>query len=195
MKKYFLLIFMLIAAAANADERSDALLAKIRTKISSTPACSFIFSSNEYSGILTVSGNRYRLLSPDMEVYYDGQTLWSYNIPAKEVNVESLPASKTTVLNNPSKLIAASNADFTHKMMNDNTIELIPRNAEVPYSKVVITMNLSSLIPEKAVITDRQSGKSTIITLSNYKSDIKTDTATFRFDTQKNRGVDIVDFR
>lgn len=195
MKTTFTAIFLLLLSLAHADERSAALLSKVKTKINSSPAYSVEFTTNGFSGTLTVSGNRYSLIADDMEVYYDGQTLWNYNKRDREVNVESLSEKESTVMTNPSKLLAVSDADFTHRLTDETTVELTPRSDKAPYTKIIIIINPQSQLPERAVISDRASGEQIKITISKYTPNVFTGVDAFKFDPKKHKDVDVIDFR
>lgn len=201
MKNLFLIIFAAASLFVRADEKSAALLAKVSKTINANTSYRVEFGATAsgeqgaLSGQLTVSGRKFVLLATAMEVYYDGVSLWNYDKKNREVNVENLDPSDPNVMTNPSKMLAVDEKDFEHRMISDNTVELIPKGSSASYSKMELTVNPSTWLPERVSLTDRQSGDKIEIKVSKFTPNVPVTIETFRYDASKNKGVDVIDFR
>lgn len=200
MKQYFLALFILFSISAKADEQSAALLSKVSKTINANTSYRIEFSATAsdqgtLNGQMTVSGRKFALIATGMEVYYDGVSLWNYDKKNREVNVENLDPEDPNVMTNPTKMLAVNEKDFIHRMLAPNVVELIPKGSAATYSKMVLTINPTTSLPEKVVLTDRESGEQIEIKVAKFTPNVPVTIETFRFDTSKNKDVDIIDFR
>ncbi len=94
-------------------------------------------------GSVIVKDKKYKLKTEDTEVYYNGDKLWSFNIPAGEVYV-SRPDSGNSdeTLTDPFRLIANYNTYYKYRYNGEKTIDgkkyseidLYPINLNTGYS-------------------------------------------------------------
>lgn len=182
-----------------------------------------VFGSGEFAGKLTVSGSRFVVTSSQLEVYYDGATLWVYDPARNEVNVESLDARQGNVLMNPSKLLNFKVSDFACSMPEPGVLVLVPVVAGQGYKYLKVYYSILS--PSRTSVTTHLSGSDPVsassaasrVTVSRIDVcgigsssssssqnvtfklgtivSIRATDKTFRFDVKSHPKVDVVDFR
>lgn len=202
IKRFFLILLLAVSLTAAADEQSKTLLDKVRRTVNANTSYRIDFTATatgeqqgNISGQITVSGRRFALVASGMEVYYDGQTIWNFDKQKREVNVESLDEDYPNIMMNPTKMLAIDEQHYNHRMLAPGRVELIPKGSQENYSKIEVTVNTTTSLPEKIVITDKQSGELITITVSRFTPNVAVTIDTFRFNEAKNKGVDIIDFR
>lgn len=210
MKKILcLLLATMFTLSAWADERSAELIAGLSRKFNGYTSYRIDFSATAtdqqgaMSGDITVSGNKFVLKAQGMEVFYDGSTLWNYSRQNNEVNVEALDPDNPNVMTNPSKLMAINAKDFSHRMLPAQklgtvdcaVVELTPVGTGSGYSKIIIYLNTADMMPVKMVINSTESDDKIEIRMGKLTPNIAVSTETFRFDTKRYKGVDVIDFR
>jgi len=94
-------------------------------------------------GSVIVKGEKYKMKTEDTEVYFDGTTLWSYNVPAGEVYV-SQPDSGSTgqTLTDPFTLIGNYKKYYKYRYKGEKIIagktyqeiDLYPADLDTNYS-------------------------------------------------------------
>ena len=77
-----LLAALALPAAGGAAETASQIIAKCAAKVSASPSIKFKFTLQYGERTspcdITVARQRYRMSSPEMEVWFDGTTLWTY---------------------------------------------------------------------------------------------------------------------
>lgn len=193
----------MISLSARADEQSATLLNKVSRTVNANTSYRIDFNATatgeqqqgNISGQITVSGRRFALVASGMEVYYDGETIWNFDKQKREVNVESLDEDHPNIMMNPTKMLAVNEQHYNHRMIAPGKVELIPKGSQENYSKIEMTINPTTFLPEKIVITDKESGELITITVSRFTPNVAVTMDTFRFNASKNKGVDVIDFR
>lgn len=169
-------------------------------KLHKAPAVEAVFTATHAgrtaSGQIILSGNRFKLTTDALTTWFDGKTQWAYSTSAAEVNV-SEPTSEELSQINPFEIIRTMQKDFTpRRLTSGNTvdkIELLPKGKS-EYSKVVLTLNATTLLPSEIVITSSDRSV-TVITLSSVKVVKSVAKSAFTFNSKLYPGVDIVDLR
>jgi outer membrane lipoprotein-sorting protein len=163
MKAFVLFIFSLIGFSAGAQQDANLSLVQDPAAVPYLENLSKLFADNsafqvefKYKliskandatvtdfGSVIVKGQKYKMKTDDTEVYYNGTTLWSYNVPAGEVYV-SQPDSSTAVenLTDPFRLMGNYKEYYKYQYKGQKTvdgktfdeIDLYPANIDVSYS-------------------------------------------------------------
>ena len=81
-------------------------------------------------GNITISGDKFKLTSPEMTVWYDGKTQWTYNSDIREVNItEPTPEELADV--NPFVIISSFRRNYNARIVksapNQYKLDLSPR--------------------------------------------------------------------
>ncbi|MCK4922426.1 MAG: outer membrane lipoprotein carrier protein LolA [Bacteroidales bacterium] len=97
------------------------------------------------NGTIIIHDEKYQLKTEDTEVYYNGQTLWSYNIMNEEVyQSEPEEGSGDKLFSDPFRLLANYNEYFKYRFLGEKNInaqklieiDLYPKDLETPYSMI-----------------------------------------------------------
>ncbi len=197
---------LLIAVIATALGGSAAtptaadILAKAQKEIKNSAALrgtfSLAFDGRRTDGEIMLSGNRFRISTPEMTTWFDGKTQWSLSNAANEVNIsEPTPGELEQI--NPFAIVESMRKEFKARRLESpagaEKIELTP-TVKSDYSKVVLTLDSSTSLPREIVVTTSD-GSVTTIRLQHLEK-IKAPAITeFRFDPKEYPLADIIDLR
>lgn len=211
MKKYSTFIFTLMAAALlfigvpqdakaakpAAKETVDKMVAALKK----AQSMEFVFTlwqdGNSSAGRLVVEGRKFYLTTPEMKIWFDGSTQWSYLKSAGEVNI-SRPNRDELAQCNPLSVLSSINNNFTFRRLDSaegmDKIELTPNKPSEDFAKAVVTINSSSSMPKELSIYDSHGGVVTV-KISSSKAGAEQPASTFRFNSKQFPGVEVVDLR
>lgn len=201
--RYLLTTLIAAATALSAGAKTPAaILDETAKKIASTPSVEVQYSvtANDKSttGSLTLQGDRFSLLSPDMKVWYDGRTQWTYSSATNEVNIteptpdELAQINPLIIINSFKKLY---NARSLKASAGYHKIELTPKNPRnVQIKNAVLTVNASTRYPHSIVLT-MDNGTKLTINVKSIKGGINHPAATFVFNKKYLPKAEIVDLR
>lgn len=187
----------LSAAAPSAQSTISGMVAKLKKE----PSFDIIFTvwnnGNSYNGSMIVSNSRFTLSTPQMKVWFDGKTQWSYAPDVKEVNITE-PTADELLQINPLAIVNSLGQNYDMRRLKSNPgedkIQLTPKKRNPDFASVVITIDSKTSLP-KEIALKPHSGQSTIIRFSSFKPGKTLPQATFRFNPSKFPGVEIVDLR
>jgi outer membrane lipoprotein carrier protein len=154
------------------------------------------------SGFLKTKGPKYYMESFGTKVYYDGTTLWSYTEDNNEVTISEPDTASGDFIENPSKIFDFYNHDFKYKLVGETKVDigwvyeldLFPNNLDQPYSrfKVYVKRDTDELSMIKAIGKD---GIDYTANLKDTKYNEPIPDASFIFQPEKHKGIEIVDMR
>lgn len=149
------------------------------------------------SGTILLSGKKFRVISPELKCWYDGSTMWSWTKATGEVNITT-PTAADLAMTNPYAIAQNYKQAFTVNKGTSAggayTVKLTPKKKS-NIKEVLLTVNTKTYYITKVQFVQKNNSKTTI-TVSGYKSGLKTDGSTFKF--QKNqvpKGTPTVDLR
>ncbi len=204
MKKilFTLCLFLGMAASMTAAESATALLDRAanhyRAAKSITAGYTMSADGSATAGSITVSGTRFYITSPDMTVWYDGKTQWSYSPAINEVNITE-PTAEELQQVNPFAIIQAFRRAYKASYMGKangvtKQVQLTALNPRDEIRKAIVTMNTSTLFPASIVLT--MAGNKTItIKVSSARVGATLPMSTFRFEKKKAPKAQVVDLR
>lgn len=164
MKKLHIIYIMLLAllpigaAAQGKAKGADAIMEACARRIASAPSIeakfSLSFGEKTSPCDMVISKNRYTLTSPDMRVWFDGVTMWTYITGNKTLTIteptvdELLECNPFAIVNHYKKAYKCS-----LKGGDANSVELTPAHKGSSIRKAVITVNPKTQLPAKVVVT------------------------------------------
>lgn len=190
----------LSAMTARADDSATAIMEHCVASLSKPAASNISFSimgdGAMQPGSLTFSGKSFRMETPQVSIWFDGKTQWTYLKANNEVNITE-PTEAEISESNPFELIRSYGTDFRCRKVRTtptaDIIELTPKHTGAGYSNVILTVNKSNGLPSAMEI------KFSNGTISDIK--IKSITAVspqnglFTFPAKAYPGVETVDLR
>ena len=154
----FLAMLLMAALPASAVETAEQILSRAADKIAKAPSVTMNFTLS-YNGqssqsSLVIAKNKYRLSSAGLEVWYDGETLWSLNTADSEVSITD-PTPDELLECNPFAIISHYKANFTYRRLGGatNDIELVAKRKGSAIRKAVITIDPKTYMPSKLIVT------------------------------------------
>jgi len=211
---FFSLILIAYTSYSQEDPRAKEVLEEVSDKINSYDAYivefTFVFEDiktgdkNEEDGTIIVSGEKYKIIMSETEIYYDGETIWSYMKSINEVNVMDAPEESNVSLNltNPRHLFMLYDRDFKYNYVKEITldgkqyhkIDLYPNNLDASYSRIrEVVDKLKKLFYMIKVFA--KDGMHYTFIIHEVKSYMDVSPGTFQFDKEKHPDVDVIDMR
>lgn len=185
----------------SAKETATDLLDKVATNLKNQKSLKIGYTisadSHQQNGILTISGERFSISSPQIASWYDGKTQWTYSTQTNEVNITE-PTDEELQQVNPFAIIKSFREHYKASMQQSSdkvkTIDLKASNPRSDIADVSLTFRNGSLYPSviKLTLSNRQ-----VITIN-----INTTTpggelpiSEFQYDEKSHPEVPVVDLR
>jgi outer membrane lipoprotein carrier protein len=213
MRKVLLALGMtaLVASvfAQTKDQKASALLDEVSTKTKSykTIQADFTYTmenkqakiNEAKSGVLLVSGDKYRLTASGQTVISDGKTVWTYLKESNEVQVNNVENKEDAFT--PSRLLTSYNQNYKSTIIKDKSntdpnlesIELTP-NTVKNFTKAVLTVDKVKKQVRAFRLFDK-SGNIFTYKVTKFQTDVPTAASDFTFDPAKFPGVEVIDMR
>ncbi len=211
MRLNSLIVFsmLLIQPLAVADEPASEILDRVREEYDKIDDAEISFTQDvtfartkldqKSSGKLFLrKGNQYRLEFNDRTIVTDGKSVWSYSRATNQVIIDLFKMDERTLT--PEKILTGAPADFSATVLEHETadgskqvvLKMTPTNDNQSVTSLKLWVDESSWLIRKVEVMEF-SGKKTTYTISELKSNIGLDAATFSFVPPQ--GAEIVDLR
>lgn len=186
--------------AVRADDSATAIMERSTTQLSKPGAhrINFALTGDTASsqGTLTFNGRRFKMDTPQMTVWFDGLTQWTYLKDQNEVNITE-PTPSELAESNPFELLRNYGSEFRCRRLKTTStadvIELTPKSSGAAYSKAILTVNKSTGAPSSMEVYF-SNGASTSVKIRSIEATSVADTF-FSFNKKDFPGVEIVDLR
>lgn len=172
------IVCLLVSGNLSAQKASD-ILDKAAAVYENSNGMSAVFAfhtrsekqgyAESFEGVIEMRGDKFTLQTPDMKVWYDGKTQWSYVERNEEVNV-SIPSGEELQFTNPALLLRMYKKGYTVANKGESTsgsgkaaydIELTPKK-KGDIQKVTLQIEKSSSLPARISIVDKNGGITSI---------------------------------
>jgi outer membrane lipoprotein-sorting protein len=213
MKKFLfliptLLLTFLVASGQN-DPQALKILDAFSAKALSAPSVfmKFMLTTNDQlenttdtlSGSVIISKDKYKLELPDNQVWFDGQTSWSYLPAEKEVTVTNPSKKKDdSFQSRPSAVFTAYKKGYKNRLIEENAnayvIDLYPEDIKTDIVRIRLTIG-KPINDLKTVEYKNKEGLVYTLNIKEYSLNQRPDPSTFVFQPAKFKGVDVVDMR
>ncbi len=159
----------------------------------------FVLSGVENSteGEIVISGDKFFLSTPQLSIWYNGRTQWTYSADTNEVNITE-PTIEELQQVNPFAIINSFRMQYNAILLKSANslyrIQLIPLKAEnTNINKAIVTLNSTTLYPTEIALTIDKN----IVTIKtiNIKTIKSASHQTFVFDKKKYPNAEIIDLR
>ena len=186
--------------AAGASPSAADVLRQAADALKNAPSVEASFTASSgtstVSGSILLSGNRFRIVTPDLTTWFDGKTQWAYSPAAEEVNISEPTPDELSQIN-PFAIIAEMQTGYTPRRLKSaagtDKIRLTPKGKS-EYREITATFNAGTKFPSEIVITTTDNA-TTHITIRNIARGKKPSDSAFRFNPSQYPGVETVDLR
>ena len=184
--------------AASAATGSD-ITARAIAKFGDSPSVKVAFTvtaqGHSAKGVITLSGDRFRMDVDGMQTWYDGHTQWTYSPATDEVSVTEPTAGELAQIN-PFAIISSLRDGFTATLVkstaSESTVQYKPR-ASGEHGSFSVTYNNSTYWPA-TVVVDSDNGRA-VIKIQSVTVGKTLHPSTFVYDKTAHPGAEIVDLR
>lgn len=153
------------------------------------------------TGTITMKGTKYKVSFGNQEIFCDGKTVWSYDKSAKEVTINNIDPSGSTLT--PQKLFTNFyDKDFLYVLNGEKKsgtkvlqeIEMTPTDKSKAFHKVYLQVDKAAKTIYSTKVLENTGNRYTY-TVSNMKTNAAVADNVFVFDKKKYPGVEEVDLR
>lgn len=157
--------------------------------------------SESFEGVINMKGDKFKLETPDMITWYNGETQWVYLMRNEEVNV-STPSGDELQLTNPAVLLRQYKKGFAVQYKGTSTtrqaksaydITLTPKKKS-DIQQVDLQIEKVSHIPAAITITDKN-GATVSIHISKWETSKNQADSFFSFNESDYPDAEVIDLR
>jgi outer membrane lipoprotein-sorting protein len=215
MRSLYLVVAILLGSLSVTAQKNDpeakkvldAVSAKFKTFSSVQAAFSYKVEDSKgkvqsnKTGTITMKGTKYKVSFGSQEIFCDGKTVWSYDKTAKEVTINNLDASGSTLT--PQKLFTNFyDKDFLYLLNGEKKvgaktlqeIEMTPTDKSKAFHKVYLQVDKAAKTIYSTKVLENGGNRYTY-TVTSMKTNLPAADNMFAFDKSKYPGVEEVDLR
>lgn len=194
-----LLAALALPAAGGAAETASQIIAKCAAKVSASPSIKFKFTLQYGERTspcdITVARQRYRMSSPEMEVWYDGTTQWTYAKAQKELSITE-PTADELLESNPFAILSHYDKVYKCRRLSGKglSIEMTARSAASTVRKAVVNIDSATYLPQKLIVT-LSNGRTFTASVGTATVGKELPASYFIYDKKQYPAVETVDLR
>lgn len=208
----FLIVFCMIAGASMAqyDQKALDILDAMSAKYKKIPSYTTKFNyslinetdgiNEEFTGKITVKGEKYMLEMEEQLVINNGTTVWTYLPDVNEVNIDNYDPDEGEIT--PSKIYDVYKDGYKYILLGNEMIEsvshsvidLVPNDRDTQFFKIKLYISEKDFSLKNWTMFDR-SGSQYKYSIEDFNADGSYKDSKFTFDASKYPGVEIVDLR
>jgi outer membrane lipoprotein-sorting protein len=156
--------------------------------------------SESFEGAITMKGEKFHLRTPDMMVWFDGITQWTYIVRNQEVSVSSPKGAEVRLLN-PILMLKDAKKDYNITLTGESTshnartaydLTLTPKKKDDILS-IEVQIEKASNLPSRLVVNMVNDMRNTV-TIKELKAGSPADEL-FVFPSQQYPDAEIIDLR
>lgn len=185
-------------ALMHAAETATSVLAKVVERVSAQPVeatFTVMASGMTQSGSLTLSGDKFEILTDDLSTWYDGKTQWTLSKAANEVSVTH-PTKEELAEINPLIILSTLSSQFNAEMAGAKPgsyeLRLVARSKDSAIASALITVYSGSWNPG-AIVVHTSTGEQFNILIKTLKNIKNVNNDTFRFNPRTHPGVEVIE--
>lgn len=200
----------LMSVTAQKDAKARELLNKSSAALAQAGDISAYFTLNikdemnrtsqAFDGTILMKGNKFRIDTPDQNIYFDGKTQWIYRKSYEEVNITQ-PAGEEIQILNLKSIFAIYKKNCNYKYMGTKTgvkprkvqeVSLFPQKGEI--SQITVQVNSADYFPVLFHIFYKNKIEN-IIYINKYETKQNFSDSQFVFDGKQYPDAEIIDLR
>ncbi len=197
----FTIIALMIGTASINAKTAKSVLSDAANKYkqcqSLTADFTMTVNGNSSKGTITIAKDKFALSSPQLAIWYDGRTQWTYSPDTQEVNITE-PTSEELQQVNPFAIVSAFSQSYKSKLLKSsagtNKIQLDPINKNESIKQIILVLDDKTSYP-KEINIKLNTNNIVKIVVSNVKAGGKVNNAQFIFDKKKYPNAELIDLR
>lgn len=176
--RFSLLLVLLVLIPWQGQAQQDLLRSFFDKLERNTLQASFVLTVTDqatqpmsFTGTLQMQGERFYLTMNDMEIAFDGQTMYSYSSATDELTLTT-PTEQDKLESNPLLFAKALQKESRQEWLNNKAdatlcrIAFIPNNTQAGIRKIVLTLRRADLVPLEVKIQESATSQ-TVLKLNN----------------------------
>ncbi len=204
---------LLPASAQKKDKEAGRILKEFSERTKALPGAESDFelkitdinenAESTINGSFLFKGEKYKLVMKDIEIYFNGKTIWNYIVEAEEVNIMTTPKEQDTdsFIENPVQFFSVYEKDFFYEYIGPDiidgrqlyVIDLYPGDTERDFTRIRLMISKNNY----ELFSARYFGKNKIhytIKILDFKVKELPDDI-FAFNSSAHPEVEIIDLR
>lgn len=202
MKRIYILLTLLLSllsVSAQQTAKAREILDKTAETYRKAGGISIIFGGSQ-NGKLLLKGDRFHLVTDEIETWFDGKTQWSYLKQNNEVNITT-PAPEELQAVNPYALLSAYRQGFdyryngtaTYNGKQGETVILTPKDIKQELKS--LTLTVSKTYEPLYISIQASGGQKQEFIIRSFRPNLNLHDNAFRFNPKEYPQVEIIDMR
>lgn len=201
-KMILTLLTAIVTMALNAaNNPAETQLAKTASALRSAKSLTAQFAATTPDGsgfgTLVMAGDKFKMSTDDMTIWYDGRNQWTMMKSAGECNLTEPTAEELQEVN-PLAVIDRFRSNYKASLLQSAAkvwkIRLTSRSPKAEIRTADLTIDPRTNLPKSIVMTTR-SGQKISISVSSVKTGSALPLSTFKFDNKKFPTIELIDLR
>lgn len=194
-------------SSAHANEKAVAMLSQLSANIAALGNYRVEFGvdaeGGQTLGCYIVSGNSFKIMTPEFNIIGDGVSRYEINHGLQEVVVDRMDSTDINILVNPVKAFEFVRNGFVPYFrgeivtggVNSELIEMLPLAEDSAISGVRLYVGSDSGLPVRLEYTLDGLDEKIAVSVTSFRKDINIKPSDFVFDKSKYKDYEVVDFR
>jgi len=208
LSSIFILSLLTVVIYGQSDPQAVKILDRFSASAQASPSVSMKFHlitinqmekiNDTVKGSVVISKDQYRLEMPDNITWFNGTATWNYLKAEKEVTITKPDKKDDSFLSRPSALFSLYKKGYKTRFIEENAnssvVDLYPEDIKSELVRIRLAIGKSGTDLAGAEYK-RKDGMIIYLVVNEYDLKAKTDPATFVFNPNNYRGVEIIDMR
>lgn len=205
---FFFLLVITIGLFGQSDPEANKILDKFSSIATSSPSVSMKFTlvtinqmenvNDTIEGSIVMAKDQYRLEMPDNITWFNGTAAWNYLKAEKEVTITKPDKKDDSFVSRPSAIFSLYKKGYKTRFIEESSksfvVDLYPEDIKTDLIRIRLAIGKSGSDLISAEYK-RKDGITAYLIVNEYNLKTKPDPATFVFNPQNYKGVEIIDMR
>lgn len=203
MKRISTLCLTLLTAiiAFAATPTAESILGSMRKSMLAKPAVEAKFTINggqgPVQGTICIEGAKFAMATPQLKVWYDGKTQWTYLASTGEVSITE-PTADELAASNPFAILSGYETRYKARKLTDSNgrrrVELQPRAKDTGFEKIIVIADTAGKWPQ-AINIYFDDGRQISLVIDHITGAARQPDRIFRYDPKLQPASEIIDLR
>lgn len=203
MKRIFILFVCALIGVGlyAATPTAASILSTMRSAMLDKPAIEAQFTINggqgQVQGSILMSGAAFTMTTPQLKVWYDGKTQWTYLASTSEVSITE-PTAEELAASNPVAILTSYDSHYKSRRLSDNNgrkrVELTPLAKDTGIEKIVVITDAEGKWPQAITVTFDDNRQISLV-IDHIAGISKPAAHTFKYDPKLQRASEVIDLR